>query len=90
MFDVDESGLFDVRAATRYWLQYDAWHRWLPPRFSLCVPVGGPSGSTRVAGESSACHEVLHQSAHHSQTLPATSYNPNPFGANERTGAVAR
>ena len=49
MFVVALSGVFDVRAATRYRLQYERWHRYEPPFITLCVPWGGPTGFNVVA-----------------------------------------
>jgi hypothetical protein len=42
---VDESGVFDERAALRYLLQYESWHRYEPPRITLPLPRSGPEGS---------------------------------------------
>ncbi len=44
---------------------------------TLLVPEGGPMGSCR-----GAClwKSGLNQSAHHSQTFPATLWRPKPFG----------
>ena len=43
MLPVDESGVFEKRAALRYLLQYESWH---PPRITLPGPVLGPRGVT--------------------------------------------
>ncbi len=67
MFDVALSGVFDVRAATRYRLQYDEWHRYEPPRVTFVSPFSGPTGLSRVITPQS----TPHQSLHHSQMLPA-------------------
>ena len=48
MFVVAESGVFFVLAATRYRLQYDAWHKYEPPRIARFVPSAGPTGFTLV------------------------------------------
>ncbi len=60
---------------------------WEPPRMTLAPPVAGPVGATsgRALGWS-----VVHQSAHHSQTLPAVLYRPKPLDSKAFTGAVAR
>ncbi len=42
------SDVFAVRAATRYWAQYEWWHRYEPPRITLCVPEEGLRGLRRV------------------------------------------
>src|SRR4051795_7910836 len=47
-------------------------------------PVGGPVGSVTREAE----WAVPHQSAHHSHTLPATSYRPWPLGGKASTGQV--
>lgn len=44
MFPLAESGVFALRAATRYLLQYDAWQRWEPPRMTRPLPTLGPRG----------------------------------------------
>jgi hypothetical protein len=49
MFVVELSGVFDVRAATLYRLQYEAWQRYDPPRIDLVWPPEGPTGFERVA-----------------------------------------
>jgi hypothetical protein len=49
MFVVALSGVFEVRAATRYRLQYDRWQRYEPPFMIRARPCGGPVGFTRVA-----------------------------------------
>ncbi|MDQ1469394.1 MAG: hypothetical protein QOJ99_874 [Bryobacterales bacterium] len=49
MFVVELSGVFDVRAATRYRLQYEPWQRYDPPRMDLVWPPEGPTGFERVA-----------------------------------------
>ena len=46
MLPVELSGVDAVRAATRYRLQYDAWHRYDPPLVTLASPDGGPLGSS--------------------------------------------
>ena len=48
MFVVALSGVFDVRAATRYRLQYDLWHRYEPPFITRVTPLAGPTGFSRV------------------------------------------
>ena len=45
---VDESGVFEDRAALRYLLQYESWHRYEPPRITLPGPRAGPEGSRTV------------------------------------------
>ena len=35
MFPVELSGVFELRAATRYRKQYDSWQRYDPPRITL-------------------------------------------------------
>jgi len=82
--------VLDVRAATRYLLQYDSWHRYEPPRITRVMPLFGPDGLSRVCGVCGACQSVLNQSAHHSQTLPEVLYRPYPLGAKALTGAVPR
>ena len=47
-FPVELSGVFDVRAATRYRLQYESWHRYDPPRIVFATPDGGPCGLSRA------------------------------------------
>jgi len=54
---------------------------------TLSVPVGGPLGLTRVRAVPCS---VVHQSAHHSQTLPEVLYRPKPLGSKASTGAVPR
>ena len=67
MLPVDESGVFEERAALRDLLQYESWHRYDPPRITLPAPCLGPVGSltAEVADVSSR-----HQSQHHYQMLP--------------------
>src|SRR3954447_3506511 len=67
------SGVFEVRAATRYRLQYDRWQRYEPPFISRARPSGGPVGFTRVVVK---CQPGLNQSEHHSHALPTTPNNP--------------
>ena len=67
MFVVALSGVFEVRAATRYRLQYDLWHRYDPPFITLVVPAGGPTGLTRVPV---TWKLGSNQSAHHSHAFP--------------------
>ena len=35
MLPIDESGVFEERAALRYLLHYESWHRYDPPRMTL-------------------------------------------------------
>ncbi len=42
------SGVLEVRAATRYRLQYDLWHKYDPPLMTFDVPCIGPTGFKRV------------------------------------------
>ena len=44
---VELSGVFDVRAATRYRLQYDSWQRYDPPFITRVLPDEGPAGFFR-------------------------------------------
>ena len=85
MFSALLSGVFCVRAATRYRLQYESWQRKLPPRITRAVPAGGPVGFPVVAV---TCQLAWNQSAHHSHVLPLMLYNPYPFGGNASAGAV--
>lgn len=67
MCDVELSGVFELRAATLYLLQYDLWHRKEPPFITLLVPFAGPPGA--VLGPFT-WKSLLNQSEHHSQVLP--------------------
>jgi hypothetical protein len=66
---VELSAVLELRAATRYRLQYEAWHRYDPPFITLAVPLGGPTGLLRVPTQWKSGEN---QSKHHSHTLPAT------------------
>lgn len=67
MFEAELSGVLEVRAATRYRLQYDAWQRNDPPFMTLVWPDAGPAGLCSVDASEKA---VWNQSEHHSHTLP--------------------
>jgi hypothetical protein len=47
MLPVELSGVFELRAATLYRLQYDLWHKKDPPRMTRFSPLSGPFGSLR-------------------------------------------
>ena len=47
MLPVAESGVLELRAPTRYRLQYDSWQRYEPPRMTRDCPLGGPVGLSR-------------------------------------------
>lgn len=54
---------------------------------TLSVPAAGPWGFTRGRA---ASWSVVHQSVHHSHTLPAMFHRPNRLGAKASMGAVPR
>jgi hypothetical protein len=72
-FDAELSGVFELRAATRYRLQYDLWHRNEPPFITLAVPVCGPWGFCRPAVR---WNVASNQSPHHSHAFPVIEYSP--------------
>ena len=63
MLPVELSGASPLRAATRYLVQYDPWHRYEPPRITFVLP-------------GTWAPPAVNASAHHSHTFPVMLWSP--------------
>ena len=85
MWEVELSGVLEVRAATLYRLQYDLWHKNEPPFTTRACPMAGPLG---FSASDRRCESGENQSRHHSHVLPVIEYKPYPLAGNASTGQV--